>query len=81
MLNDLMLGLFSEDDFWEKFTAVEGGEDREGDCLRLERKGALPVIVRVNDEGFSIKNGDHKPVWCALSTQAALDVIMGRPST
>ena len=44
--------------------------------LRLERRDALPIVVRVNDEGFVVKIGDHAHKWCRLSIPDAVAMVM-----
>lgn len=77
-LDALLSALLNEKGFWVRFTALDVGEDaRDGSpVLRLERRDALPIVVRVNDEGFVVKIGDHAHKWCRLSIPDAVAMVM-----
>ena len=76
-LDALFSALLDEEGFWDRFTAIDVGTDRDGmPAISLQRRDALPILVSVNDEGFMVKIGDQTPRWCRLAVPDAVSMAM-----
>lgn len=77
MLSDLAIALLQMPDFWDRFTSIQVDSDRDGSpAIKLERSLSKPMlIVRVTDEGFTVRVQYTGTIKCDMNIQSVLEVI------